>query len=167
MLVTVITSTSVNEEAGTCGWAAICQSSRDTFRVGGRLLKMPDDASDAAVMAAVNGIYEALTSGVAAHGDSVIVGVEDVHALSLLAMCKGEVGHGSRTLRKAAQVLEGWRRDLGLAFEFRHAGNRQLFEGMEWQRNACENMARVAATREREAIQVPSAEQEPSMQMVA
>lgn len=159
MHVTIITSTAYDDESGACGWAAVGQSPRDqVFRVGGRLLQVPESASDGSIMAAVNGIHHAIISGAVGNGDTVIVGMEEIEAVVGLAMNrKGPTGKGTPVSDKAAEVLSGWEKELGLTFEFRHAGAKARFEGMTWQRNACENMARVAA----------AMEQKPTMQMVA
>jgi len=159
MQVTIITSTAFDPEAGACGWAAVGQSPRDqVFRVGGRLLEVPETFADGSIMAAVNGIHHAIVSGAVGKGDTVIVGMEEIDAVVSLSMAgRGPSERGTRVANKAAEVLAKWESELGLTFEFRHAASKARFEGMTWQRNACENMARVAA----------AGEQQPAMQMVA
>lgn len=73
MLVTIFTDAGLCPETGIGTWAAWCKSERGKSRAGGILRDSQAFSTMAEAAAAVNGIYNAVASGIAKPGDALLV----------------------------------------------------------------------------------------------
>lgn len=84
MLVTLFTDAGACPFTRKATWAAWCKSERGVSRAGGILKNDGSNINIAEASAAVNGIYHALSSGVARKGDTFIIQTDNDHVPVLL-----------------------------------------------------------------------------------
>lgn len=142
MLVTLFTDASWCPETKVGGWGVWVKSNRGVRQAHGAFKNPPASSNEAEFLAAVNGIFFALKSGIAQNDDTILIQSDCIRVVEIF---NSKLTRFSEIEKTALDLLRKWRDTHKITIKSRHVKahtSNKNKKPRSWVNNTCDRLAK-------------------------